>query len=156
MHRGKMLIKISVALIILWLWFLVAPMITLAKELMIEADGYYIVGDGPAEDPNVARARARADAKRAASDRAGVYIRAISESKDAELTRDEVKTISATFMRVINESITIERIEEIGGMVFQYHCHLEVVIDTKDDVDDVRRKSDREIEKERNKEEERE
>lgn len=55
MKRKKLLPKISVALIILLAWLLISSLITLvAKAMLIHADGNYIVGDGPAEDPNVA------------------------------------------------------------------------------------------------------
>ena len=46
----------------------------LAEVRMIEADGYYIMGDGPEENATVAKERARADARRAASEQAGLYV----------------------------------------------------------------------------------
>ena len=44
---------------------------THAEKIIIVADGYSIMGDGPEENPAVAQERARKDAKRAASEKAG-------------------------------------------------------------------------------------
>ena len=55
---------------------------------MIEADGYYIMGDGPEENAAVAKERARADARRAASEQAGLYVAGMTEVKKGKLTRD--------------------------------------------------------------------
>ena len=49
-----------------------------AEVQTVEADGYYIMGDGLDENQAVAKERARADAKRVASEQAGFFIESIS------------------------------------------------------------------------------
>ena len=61
-----------------------------AEVKTIEADGMYIMGDGTLESPSVARERARDDAKRAASEKASVYVESLTEVKDGAVTEDHV------------------------------------------------------------------
>ena len=51
---------------------------------------------------------ARADAKRAASERVGVIVETVSEMKNGNLTRDEIRTISAVILKIHSESMTVE------------------------------------------------
>ena len=46
------------------IWGVADPMAAFAEVRVIEADGYYIMGDGPEENAAVAKERARADARR--------------------------------------------------------------------------------------------
>ena len=48
-------------------WGVADPMAAFAEVRVIEADGYYIMGDGPEENAAVAKERVRADARRAAT-----------------------------------------------------------------------------------------
>lgn len=98
-----------------------------AEKRLIEADGYAIMGDGPEENPAVAQDRARKDAKRAASEKAGVYVESMSEVKKGLLTKDEVRTISANVLEVQSDPVTAE---VLGGLVIRYHCHITVLVDT--------------------------
>ena len=98
-----------------------------AERKIIEADGYAIMGDGPEENPAVAQARARTDAKRAASEKAGVFVESLSEVQQGLLTKDAVRTISANILEVQSDPITVE---VIGGIVIRYHCHITAVVDT--------------------------
>ena len=66
------------------LWGVADPMAVHAAIKVVEADGYYIMGDGPEENQAVAKERARADAKRAASEQAGIYVESIYEVKMSE------------------------------------------------------------------------
>ena len=45
-----------------------------ASVQTIEADGYYIIGDGPDENHSVAKNRAKMDAKRSAAEKAGIFV----------------------------------------------------------------------------------
>lgn len=92
------------------------------KKFFLEADGYYVTGDGLNENPHIAEDRARADARRYASEQASVYVRSISQTKNGQLTRDEVHTISVTVMQILSESVTVE----IVGGTTQYHCRIKV------------------------------
>ena len=73
-------------------WGVADPMETFAEVRVIEADGYYIMGDGPEENAAVAKERARADARRAASEQAGLYVAGMTEVKKGKLIRDEIRT----------------------------------------------------------------
>ena len=100
--------------------------IAFAVQKMIEADGFYIVSADFPENPNVAMERARADAKRAASEQVGVVVETVSEMKNGNLTRDEIRTVSAAVLQIHNESMTVE---SLGGSVSQYHCHISATVD---------------------------
>jgi len=109
------------------IWGVAYPMAAFAEVRVIEADGYYIMGDGPEENAAVAKERARADARRAASEQAGLYVAGMTEVKKGKLTRDEIRTISAAVLEVKEDNVTPE---VLGGTVIQYHCHMKAVVDT--------------------------
>ena len=105
-----------------------APLSVASAEVKtIEAEGYYTMGDGPEENPAIAKERARADAKRAASEQACTFVESLSEIKDNQLTRDEIRTISATILQVVQDPISVEVINQD---IIQYHCHIKVLVDT--------------------------
>ena len=99
-----------------------------AEIQTIEAEGFYTMGDGPEENPAIAKERARADAKRAASEQASVFVESISEVKNGNLTRDEIRTVSATVLQVVEAPISVEVINE---NIIQYRCHIIVTVDTE-------------------------
>ena len=109
------------------IWGVTDPVAAFAEVRVIEADGYYIMGDGPEENAAVAKERARADARRAASEQAGLYVAGMTEVKKGKLTRDEIRTISAAVLEVKEDGVTPE---VLGGTVIQYHCHMKAVVDT--------------------------
>ena len=117
------------------IWGVADPVAALAEVRVIEADGYYIMGDGPEENAAVAKERARADARRAASEQAGLYVAGMTEVKKGKLTRDEIRTISAAVMEVKEDNVTPE---VLGGTVIQYHCHMKAVVDTGSITDQLR------------------
>ncbi len=116
-------------------WGVADPVAALAEVRVIEADGYYIMGDGPEENAAVAKERARADARRAASEQAGLYVAGMTEVKKGKLTRDEIRTISAAVLEVKEDNVTPE---VLGGTVIQYHCHMKAVVDTGSITDQLR------------------
>ena len=61
MHRAP-LAALGLGAAFTVVWGVADPMAALAEVRMIEADGYYIMGDGPEENAAVAKERARADA----------------------------------------------------------------------------------------------
>ena len=116
-------------------WGVADPVAAFAEVRVIEADGYYIMGDGPEENAAVAKERARADARRAASEQAGLYVAGMTEVKKGKLTRDEIRTISAAVLEVREDDVTPE---VLGGTVIQYHCHMKAVVDTGSITDQLR------------------
>lgn len=97
-----------------------------AKVQTVEADGYYIVGDGPDENHSVAKIRAKMDAKRAAVEKVMVYVESVSTNRNGLLTRDEINTISAQVTEIESEIITTE----VNGTVIRYCCHIVAKVDS--------------------------
>ena len=95
-----------------------------AETKVVEADGQYIVGDGPDENLSVAKERARDAAKRAAIEQAGVYVESNTEVVNAQLTKDEIKTVAGAILRVEEEKIT----PETKGDIITFHCHLRALV----------------------------
>ena len=101
------------------------PAGALAAPEIIEADGVYMMGDN--DTPKSARDAARNEAMRAATERAGVYIESVSEVRDYALTRDEIRTVAAAVLRVLDEQVTPELISE----AWRYRVHLVCAVDTE-------------------------
>ena len=92
--------KISIILCLLMLTlFSVAS----AEKYQIVAEGNYVVGDRDTRE--IAKKHAVQDAMRIAVEKAGVYVESYSETKHFELTKDQVRTIAAGVVKVLDESI---------------------------------------------------
>ncbi len=109
------------------LGFLMLAAPTHAEIKTIEADGIYIVGDGTNENPAVARERAREDARRAASEKAGVYVESFSEVRSGILTEDIIRTISASVLQIQKSDVTIKVID---GDALLFTCHVVATVDS--------------------------
>ena len=83
-----------------------------ASEQLIEATGSYIMDSRLDETPASATARAREVAKRAAIEKAGVYLQTHSKMIDMQLVEDEVETIAASLLKIQDESREVEVIEK--------------------------------------------
>ena len=118
----------------------VSAITTFAAKKVIVADGYAIMGDGPEENPAVAQERARKDAKRAASEKAGVYVESLTEVKNGMLTKDEIRTISANILEVQSDPVTAE---VLAGTAIKYTCHITVLVDTDIVVAQLRKGKDK-------------
>ena len=99
---------------------LIPASIVCAEVKTIEADGYYIMGDGTEENQGVAKERARENAKRAASEQAGVFVESLSIMQNGNLTQDEIRTFSATVLQVMSAPVKIET----NGDSLIFHCHI--------------------------------
>lgn len=111
------------------LWGVADPIAAYAEVKVVEADGYYIMGDGPEENPAVAKERARVAARRAAIEQAGICVESISEVEMSRLTGDEIRTISANVLEVQEAEVASE---VLGSTTIQYHCHVKARVDTSD------------------------
>jgi tetratricopeptide (TPR) repeat protein len=74
------------------------PMLAFAGTKILTAEGTYVMGDG--ETPLLAEARALQQAKQTALEQAGTYVSSYSRTKNADLTDDEIETVSAGVMHV--------------------------------------------------------
>lgn len=97
-----------------------------AEVQTVEADGYYIIGDGPDENHSVAKERARLDAKRIAAEKTGVFVESLSVVKNGQLTKDEILTITTQILRIESEKIT----PEVIGETIRYRCHIVAKVDS--------------------------
>ena len=124
------------------LWGVADPVAAFAEVKVVEADDYYIVGDGPDETMAVAKEYTKARARRAASEKAGVFVAALSEVKMGKLTRDEVRTISSTVLEVLDVSVTPVpvQVETDSGSfsVLRLHCHMVAKVDTENVMEQLR------------------
>ena len=97
-----------------------------AAPQRITAEGVYLMGDSDA--PKEARAAARKEAMRAATEQAGVYVESYTVAQNLTLTKDEVRTIAGAVLHIIEE----EDIPEIVKGTWQYRVRLICEVDTSE------------------------
>lgn len=100
--------------------------IVFAETFEVEADGEYIMGDGTEENQGVAKERAREAAKRNASEKVCTLIESVSEVENGELTRDEIRTISANILKIVSAPVKIDT----NGDSVIFRCHVTALADT--------------------------
>lgn len=96
----------------------------IAAPQIIEAEGVCVMDDSDA--PKDARDAARKEAMRAAVEQAGVYVESYTEAKNLTLTKDEVRMVAGTILRIIKE----EAIPETVRGAWQYRVRLTCEVDT--------------------------
>ena len=99
-----------------------------AKEEIFEGYGEHILGS--AESQDYAQKKAKEDALRDATQKAGVYFEQNSEVKNGQITKNEIRVI---YSSAIAEKDCILESEILQGKTTQtivYHCHITVGIDT--------------------------
>ncbi len=120
--RGRLFLAIVLSIG----FYFVGSGVAFAEKQTIEAEGVYIMGDGPDESQSVAKGRARVEAQRAAAEKAGVLVQSISKVKNKEITQDEVNTISSQVLRIQSEKFT----PEVMGETIRYVCHIVAIVDS--------------------------
>lgn len=98
-----------------------------AEREIIEADGSYVMDSRLDETPAVATARAREEAKRSAVEQAGVYIQAYTKVIDYELDQDEIRTVAAKFLQVLEEKPSLNIIQD---NLIEFKVHIKALVDT--------------------------
>ena len=83
-----------------------------ASERLIEASGDYVMDSRLDETPASATARAREEAKRAAVEKAGVYIESYSKTINLELDTDEIRSVAARLLKIQSETNDVEVVEK--------------------------------------------
>ncbi|MBR4643437.1 MAG: tetratricopeptide repeat protein [Selenomonadaceae bacterium] len=83
-----------------------------ADEELIEASGEYVMDSRLDETAASATARAREEAKRAAIEKAGVYLQSYSKMIDLVLEEDEVQTVTAQLLKIQEETSSVEVVEK--------------------------------------------
>ena len=128
-----MLVRIFIVLMFL----LVPSSLSYAQMVVVEAEGTYMVGDGPNENINLAKELARRDALRNASERAGVYVQSYSKTTNNVLTADEVMVVSASILQIVNQ----ECVPVVEGTHIKFVYRIKANVD----VDNLRQQIDRVI-----------
>ena len=83
-----------------------------AREQLIEASGEYVMDSRLDETAASATARAREEAKRAAVEKAGVYLQSYSKMVGLILAEDEVRTVTAQLLKIQDETSNVEVLEK--------------------------------------------
>ena len=93
--------------ILFFSFFIIINLVTpvLASEQTVIATGTYLIGDGPNETISVAKDRAREEAMRMASEKAGVYVESYSKTNNSVLTKDEVHIIAGQVLKIQKEEL---------------------------------------------------
>jgi len=81
---------------------------------------------GDNDSPKIARDAARQEAMRSATEQAGIYVESYTETQNLTLTKDEVRMVAGTVLRVLQEKATPELI----GDAWRYSVHLVCEVDT--------------------------
>lgn len=103
-----------------------------AEVVTIEADGEYQMGDGMAENQNIAKERARAEAMRAASEQVAVYVESETSTSMGTLKKDDIQLLSFAVLQVKDVKFT----PVVMGESIKFKCHIKATVDT----DEVRKK----------------
>ena len=96
--------------------FSLSSQVTFAKSEMVEAFGTYVMDVKVDETLAAGTARAREEAKRAAAEKAGVYVQSYTKIINLELDYDEVKTVTAQLLKV-QDGEKIETNALDGGLI---------------------------------------
>ena len=110
--------------------FALSCQIVFAKQEIIEASGSYIMDSTLDETPASATARAREEAKRAAIEKAGVYLQSYSKMVNLELDYDEVKTVAAQILQIQDEQ---RKIEPYQDNLLKFTVTIKALVDTNDE-----------------------
>lgn len=126
MRRRTILCNKSCLIKILMVFFLLCVGIqqtAFASTQEIVAEGSYIMGDS--ESVATAKKKARIEAMRIATEKAGVYVKSYTEVKELEITADEIKTMAASFMKIIEQNCVAEPL----GDTVRYVVHIKALVD---------------------------
>ena len=118
--------------IIAALTIILSSSISAANERLIEATGNYIMDSRLDETAASATARAREEAKRAAVEKAGVYLQSYSKMVDLELDTDEVQTVAARLLKIQEESSNVEVVE---NNLLKFTVTIKALVDDLSDAD---------------------
>lgn len=106
--------------------------VVLAAEQLIEASGEYVMDMRLDETPASATARAREEAKRAAVEKAGVYIVSYSKTIDLELVEDEVQTVASRLLKIQSEE---PKVETLNDRLIKFTVTIKALVDGLNETD---------------------
>ena len=110
-------------------WGVADPVAALAETREVEAEGYYMMGDGTEERLDVAQQRAIANATQRAAEKAGVFVESFSATRMGKITQDEVRAITSVVLAV-KEPVKVIPEVIADGQALRYHAYVMAVVDT--------------------------
>lgn len=89
-------------------------------------EGSYIMSE--VETLEVARERAKADAMRNATEKAGVYVKSYSRSKNFELEEDIIETMTANILKLIEKPVfqMLEEVDNLEGVMIRVTVKVQI------------------------------
>ena len=99
-----------------------------AEVVTVEGTGEYTVDKTLKEDINTATENAREEARRRATEQAGVAVRSYSRMKNFELEEDFVETIAGAILEIFDDDVTFEPID--NGHSLKIICKIKARVDT--------------------------
>ncbi|MBR1645310.1 MAG: tetratricopeptide repeat protein [Selenomonadaceae bacterium] len=103
-----------------------------AGEQLIEATGDYIMDSRLDETFASATARAREDAKRAAVEKAGVYLQSYSKMVDLRFEVDEVQSVAASLLKIQDET---QNVETMSGNLIKFTVTIKALVAEPNEAD---------------------
>ena len=119
----------STALSVLMMLMMFGTSTALAEQKIIEAEGTYVMDSRLDETAASATARAREEAKRNAVEKAGVYVQSYTQVINLELTADEINTVAAQFIQIIDEANSVAVIRD---NLLEFTVHIRALVDDSD------------------------
>ena len=97
----------------------IASLTTTAHAEIYIGEGSYVMNEG--ENLGVAKERAKADAMRNASEKAGVYVKSYSRAKNFELEDDIIETMTANILQLIENPkfLPYEQLDNLEGLMIR-------------------------------------
>ena len=111
----RKIFKVLAAAIAAGSLFLPSP--TSAEVRNYDGVGEYIMSDF--ETPDVAKQRAKLYAERNAQEKAGVFVKSFSRTKNFELVDDEIITMTSGILKVLSVDYKVVPMEEYGGIMYR-------------------------------------
>lgn len=115
-----------------------------AEKKIIIATGQYLLGDGIGESVSLAKERAKADAVRAAVEKAGIYVESYSVSENMQIVEDEVRFVAGNILDILEEK---NEIIKLDNSITQYKSTIRVAVDIGNALQKLREMDREEINK---------
>lgn len=103
---------------------------TVTHAEIYSGKGSYVMNE--VENLSVAKERAKADAMRNASEKAGVYVKSYARTRNFELEEDIIETITANILKLVESPkfLPYEQVDNLEGLMI--HVTVKVEIDDSD------------------------
>ncbi|MBE8950600.1 MAG: tetratricopeptide repeat protein [Quinella sp. 3Q1] len=120
--RSKILRRIVSALVITG--FLLVNAVSHAE--IYTGEGSYVMSEG--ENLGVSKERAKADAMRNASEKAGVYVRSYARSRNFELEEEIIETMTANIIKLVENPhfYPLEEVDNLEGVLIRVTVKVQI------------------------------